>query len=88
MTINNKSTQTVAWLIVQVSGQSLAFSNVLSGASRTTKFAITNDSCYVITGAFVNNTPIQGTFGYTTKQPGSEKVRVDLLPDGKIAGFQ
>ncbi len=88
MTVNNKSSQTVVWVIVQVCGQNLAFTNVPPGASRTTNFAITNDSGYVVTGALANGTPVQGGFGYTTKQLGREKVLVDLLPDGKVAGIQ
>lgn len=88
MTVNNKSSQTVAWVVVRICGQNLAFTNVPPGASRTTSFAITNDSSYVVTGALANGTPVQGGFDYTTGQWGREKVRVDLLPDGIIAGIQ
>jgi hypothetical protein len=88
LTIRNKSGQTVTWLTVDVCGQSLAFSNLPTGVSRKTNFAITSDSGYVVTGALASGTPVQGMFGYTTKQLGREKVQVDLLPGGTVKGTQ
>jgi hypothetical protein len=88
LTISNKSGQTVTWVTVGVSSQSLAFSNLPVGVSRKTNFAITSDSGYVVTGALASGTPVQGMFGYTTKQLGREKVQVDLLPGGTVKGTQ
>ena len=88
LTLNNKSTQAVTWVTVQVCGQHLSFANLPPGASSATNFGITGDSGFVVTGAFVDGTTLQGSFGYVTRQLARASVRVDLLPDGKVSGSQ